>query len=50
MSMPPVSTTISCAMTTTPMIDIWSMRLVRFVRVRNASLDTEAMISSTMRM
>ena len=31
MSMPPVSTTISSASTTTPMIDICNNRLVRFV-------------------
>src|SRR3954447_7599272 len=50
MSIPPVSTTISSAITTTPMIDICSSRLVRLVRVRNASLESEAMTSRTIRM
>ncbi len=31
MSIPPVSTTMSWASTTTPMIDIWSSRLVMLV-------------------
>ena len=35
MSMPPVSTTISSASVTTPMIDICSSRLVRFVPPQN---------------
>ena len=50
MSMPPVSTTINSAITTTPMIDICSMRLVRLVPVRNAGVDTEAMINRASRM
>lgn len=50
MSMPPVSTTISCAITTTPMIDIWSSRLVRLVAVRKAGVEIDAMISSAIRM
>jgi hypothetical protein len=50
MSMPPVSTTISSASTTTPMIDIWSSRLVRLVAVRNAGVETDAMINRPSRM
>ena len=48
--MPPVRTMINSAITTTPMIDICSSRLVRLVPVRNAGLDSAAMISSTIRM
>jgi hypothetical protein len=49
-SMPPVRTMINSAITTTPMIDIWSSRLVMLVPVRKAGLDSAAMISSTIRM
>ncbi len=37
MSMPPVSTTISSAITTTPMIDICSSRLVMLVPLQKTA-------------
>ena len=40
-SMPPVRTMINSAITTTPMMDIWSSRFVMLVPVRKAGLASE---------